>query len=174
MAVRAVVDLPDCGMSLWIRWLSTTVAAGMVALPLGNVDTVFIGNVVVFVTSASTATADASVTPCRSSNACTCVALSSAFSFTDAGGELRYATEPVDELMCAYATPTVVATITAALQMAMISFLCLNMVAPVPSTPEGGLPISPAPGRLRHSTPNPTVDIPPGGGVARELSRAIG
>ena len=122
--------------------------AGTVALPWGNDVTELIGNVVVFVTSASTATADASATPCRSSNACTCVALSSAFSFTEAGGELRYTTEPVDELMSAYATPTVVAMITATLQMAMTSFLCLNMVRSRPVHPGRWCAHFARPGRL--------------------------
>ena len=87
-------------MSLWIRWLSTTVPAATVAVPLGNDENVP-------GLTASTATADARVTPWRSSKATVEVAFSSAFSFTEAGAAASLMTEPLDPVMSAAATDAV-------------------------------------------------------------------
>src|ERR1700750_33970 len=87
-------------MSLCSKWLSTTLPTGSVAFPLGHV--LYVPGAV-----ASTATAEVSVTFCRSSNAYTCVALSSAPSFTEAGGEFSLVTTPLVLVINAPATVTV-------------------------------------------------------------------
>src|SRR5262245_42176049 len=93
---RCVVKLRD-GMSLWIRWLSTTVPAATVALPFGNDE--YVPGL-----TPSTATADASVKFCRSLNATALVAFSKAFNFADDGAELSRVTDPVELDMVAPAT----------------------------------------------------------------------
>jgi hypothetical protein len=86
-------------MSLWIKWLSTTVPAGIVALPLNDV---YVPGF-----TASTAKPAASVTPWRSSNVTAEVAFSNAFNLTDAGGALNLVIEPVEVVINAAATDAV-------------------------------------------------------------------
>src|SRR3954469_13121617 len=116
-------------MSLWMRWLSTTVPAATLAVPFGN-DAYVPG------LTASTLTALASVTFWRSSNATAEVAFSSALSFTDAGAELSLISEPVDPEMSAPATVTVETRTTADRQMTTSLFVERTEPRPFSGPPE--------------------------------------
>ena len=98
-----------------MRLVSTTVPAGIRALPFGN--TVYVPGL-----TASTTTALPSVTPDRSSNVTALVAFSSAFSATDGGGEERVMTLPLELDMSAPATAIVDAAMMTAPHTAKSAF----------------------------------------------------
>ena len=94
------VDAEFFGRSLWIRWLSTSVPAAILADPLGN-------ELYVPGFTASTRTAAVSVVAWRSSNAIADVAFSCWSTATDGGADGSHTTWPLEPVISAPATATV-------------------------------------------------------------------